>query len=220
VIAIVILVSAYLLGSVPFSYLVARMRGVDVRRVGSGNVGATNVMRSAGVPAGIAAFALDFAKGSAATVVARTLAQMYQPDRAMLLAGSAAAMAVVGHVFPVWIGFRGGKGVATGAGAFFPLAPLAAGLAIVAFALVTATSRYVSLGSIVGTLTLAVVTFVTPANAAVSTAASVSAAVIVAKHRGNIERLRRGEERRLGGGKNVSGDERGSGGATQAPPAR
>jgi acyl phosphate:glycerol-3-phosphate acyltransferase len=198
VIAILILVSAYLIGSIPFSYLVARQRGIDVRRVGSGNVGATNVMRSAGWKAGLLAFALDFAKGSGATLLAHVLARIDRPDDVLLLASAAAALAVAGHVFPVWIGFRGGKGVATGAGALLPLAPLATGLAILAFGLVTVISRYVSLGSIVGTLTLAIVTFVTPADAAVSVAASVAAAVIVAKHRGNIERLRRGQEPRIG----------------------
>jgi glycerol-3-phosphate acyltransferase PlsY len=198
VIAIVIVVAGYLLGSIPFSYLVARLRGVDVRQVGSGNVGATNVMRSAGWQAGLVAFSLDFAKGSAAAIVGRHLARQYRPGDALLLASAAAAAAVFGHVFPIWLGFRGGKGVATGAGAYLPLAPLAAGLAILAFIIVTAVSRYVSLGSIVGTVTLAAVTFVTPAQPTVSAAASLSAAMIVAKHGGNIGRLRRGEERRLG----------------------
>jgi acyl phosphate:glycerol-3-phosphate acyltransferase len=212
VLVIAALVSAYLIGSIPFSYVVARLRGVDVRRVGSGNVGATNVMRSAGWKAGLAAFALDFAKGAAATLLARHLAEMHRPEQASLWAGAAAAVAVLGHVFPVWIGFRGGKGVATGAGAFLPLAPLAAVAGIAVFVLVTAASRYVSLGSIVGTLTLAAVTFVIPGDAAVSAGAAVSAAVIVAKHRGNIERLLRGEERRLGTKR--------SEGATVTPPAR
>jgi acyl phosphate:glycerol-3-phosphate acyltransferase len=193
-----ILIAAYLIGSIPFSYLVARMRGVDVRQVGSGNVGATNVMRSAGTSAGLAAFVLDFAKGSAATALARHLARQYRPEDEMWLAGGAAALAVLGHVFPVWLQFRGGKGVATGAGAFLPIAPLAAGLAMAAFAVTTAATRYVSVGSIVGAAALAVVAFIRPGQIAVSAAASFSAAVIVAKHRGYIERLRRGQERRIG----------------------
>jgi glycerol-3-phosphate acyltransferase PlsY len=197
-IAILILVSAYLIGSIPFSYIVARLRGVDVRQVGSGNVGATNVLRSAGWKAGLAAFVLDFAKGSAATLLAGYVARSFRHEDPRLLASAAAATAVFGHVFPVWLGFRGGKGVATGAGALLPLAPLATALAILAFAVVTALSRYVSLGSIVGTLTLAAVTFVRPGTLAVSAAGCVAAAVIVTKHRGNIERLRSGTERRLG----------------------
>jgi glycerol-3-phosphate acyltransferase PlsY len=204
-IALLIFVSAYLIGSIPFSYIVARLRGVDVRQVGSGNVGATNVLRSAGWKAGLAAFVLDFAKGSTATLLARHLALQHRPDDAMLLAGTAAAVAVLGHVFPVWIGFRGGKGVATGAGAFLPIAPLAAGVAIAVFAAVTALSRYVSLGSILGTLTLAIVTFVKPADLSVSLGACAAAAVIVVKHRGNIDRLRHGNERRLGEKKSEPG---------------
>src|SRR5438132_14248430 len=110
--AILALVAAYLLGSIPFSYLVARLRGVDVRRVGSGNVGATNVMRTAGRAAGLAAFALDFLKGSAATVLARAVVG------GTVVPGVAALLAVVGHMYPVWLSFKGGKGVSTGAGAF------------------------------------------------------------------------------------------------------
>jgi hypothetical protein len=115
------LASAYLLGSLPFSFLVARFFGVkDVRAVGSGNVGATNVMRSAGKVAGILAFLLDAAKGALAVLLAQRLFGEASP-----LGPAAAAAAVAGHMYPVWLGFRGGKGVATGAGAFLPLAPLA-----------------------------------------------------------------------------------------------
>src|SRR5438132_13122100 len=104
-------VAAYLLGSIPFSYLVARRRGIDVRTVGSGNVGATNVMRSAGRAAGLAAFALDFLKGTAATLLARRLAGVD-------VAGAAAVAAVLGHLHPVWLRFKGGKGVSPRAAAF------------------------------------------------------------------------------------------------------
>jgi glycerol-3-phosphate acyltransferase PlsY len=195
---ILILALAYLIGSIPFSYVVARWRGVDVRRVGSGNVGATNVMRSAGLVAGLVAFALDAGKGAAAAVTVRVLAGAYAPDAVDVLPSMAAALAVLGHVFPIWLGFRGGKGVATGAGAFVPLAPLAAGLSVATFAVVAATTRYVSLASIVGATTLAALTFITQPNAAVSWAATFCAALIVIRHRENIDRLRRGQERRLG----------------------
>ena len=134
--AALILIGAYLIGSIPFSFLVARARGVDVRRVGSGNVGATNVMRSAGTAAGLVAFALDAAKGAGAAWLAKELTGDASPEMAGVLPAAAAALAVLGHVFPVWLGFRGGKGVATGAGAFVPLAPVAAAVAIGAFALV------------------------------------------------------------------------------------
>src|SRR5688572_11405613 len=132
-----VLIAAYLLGSIPFSYLVARWRGVDVRRAGSGNVGATNVMRTAGPAAGIAALVLDAAKGAGAAMLAQAAAARHAPDMSDVLPGGAAAAAVLGHVYPVWLGFRGGKGVSTGAGAFVPLAPLAAGLAVAIFAVVT-----------------------------------------------------------------------------------
>ncbi|HET8647068.1 MAG TPA: glycerol-3-phosphate acyltransferase, partial [Vicinamibacteria bacterium] len=124
-----VLLGAYLLGSVPFSYLVARRKGVDVRRVGSGNVGATNVMRNVSVAAGLFAFLLDAAKGAAAVVLAR-LVEPTGPLPAL-----AGVLAVLGHMYPVWLRFRGGKGVATGAGAFLPLAPVATAAALGMFAL-------------------------------------------------------------------------------------
>ena len=197
-IAAVLLLGAYLLGAIPFSYLVARWRGVDVRTVGSGNVGATNVMRSAGPVAGVLALLLDAAKGAVAALLAKGVAAAHVPEASGALPAAAAAAAVLGHVYPVWLGFRGGKGVATGAGAFVPLAPLSAGLAVATFAVVTAATRYVSLGSIMGAAALAALSFVTQDNAAVSWSAVFCSALIVVRHRENITRLRRGEERRLG----------------------
>ena len=196
--AAAIVIGAYLLGAIPFSYLVAKWRGIDVRTVGSGNVGATNVMRSAGVAAGLVAFALDAAKGAGAAVLAQWISGRHAPESADVWPALAAAAAVLGHVFPVWLGFRGGKGVATGAGAFLPLAPLAAGLAIATFAFVTAATRYVSLGSIVGATLLAALAFLTQGNLAISAAALFCSTLIVIKHRDNIRRLLRGEENRLG----------------------
>jgi acyl phosphate:glycerol-3-phosphate acyltransferase len=187
-----ILAAAYLLGSIPFSYLVARARGVDVRKVGSGNVGATNVMRSAGRAAGLAAFMLDFAKGSAAVLLARALA-----PHGSLPAWSAVA-AVLGHMYPVWLRFRGGKGVATGVGAFLPLVPLAAGAAFLVFGLVLLATRYVSLGSIAGAITLALLAFLSGPNPVVARAAAGLALLIVWKHRGNLQRISHGTESRLG----------------------
>ena len=188
-----VLALAYLLGSVPFSFLVARFFGVpDVREVGSGNVGATNVMRSAGKAAGILAFALDASKGAIAALAAQRLAS------GPVLPPLAAAAAVLGHMFPMWLGFRGGKGVATGAGAFLPLAPLATAAAISAFVLTALATRYVSLGSVVGTLTLATAAFLTGAHPAVAWSATVIGALVVFKHRANLERIVRGTESRVG----------------------
>ena len=187
-----LLVTAYLLGSIPFSYLVARARGIDVRKVGSGNVGATNVMRAAGRNAGMLAFVLDFAKGSVAVLIARAVA----PDGSVP-AWSAVA-AVLGHMYPVWLRFRGGKGVATGVGAFLPLVPVAAAAAFLAFGLALLATRYVSLASIAGTIILAVLAFLSGPNPAVARAAAGLALLIVWKHRGNLKRIAQGTESRLG----------------------
>lgn len=186
------ILAAYLLGSIPFSYIVARRRGVDVRRVGSGNVGATNVMRSVGRGAGLAAFALDFVKGSAATLVALAV----EPDGT--LPALAAVAAVLGHMGPIWLGFRGGKGVATGAGAFLPIAPVPTAGALVAFGAALATTRYVSVSSLVACATLAALAFVLHGPSAVAFAAAGTALLVLWKHRGNLERIARGRENRLG----------------------
>jgi glycerol-3-phosphate acyltransferase PlsY len=184
---------AYLLGSIPFSYLVARHFGVeDVRKVGSGNVGATNVMRSAGKTAGILAFLLDAAKGAFAAILAQRLVG------GSLAPPLAASAAVLGHMYPVWLRFKGGKGVATGAGAFCPMVPAAAIAAMLVFALVAAASRYVSLGSVAGTITLAALAFALGAPQPVWLSAAVVGALIVFKHRGNLARILRGSESRLG----------------------
>ena len=185
---------AYLIGSIPFSFLVARAFGVhDVRRVGSGNVGATNVLRSAGKAAGALALALDVGKGAAAAVLAEGLA----PGEAALPAAAAVA-AVVGHMFPVWLRFRGGKGVATGLGAFAPLAPTAALGAIFAFAVVALTTRFVSLGSVSGALVLAALAVGLRGLDPVALAAVLSAALVVFRHRSNLRRILGGTERRAG----------------------
>jgi glycerol-3-phosphate acyltransferase PlsY len=170
---------------------VARRKGIDVRTVGSGNVGATNVMRSAGRAAGLTAFALDFLKGSLATWIALHLA-------GPTVAAAAAVIAVAGHMYPVWLSFKGGKGVATGAGAFLPILPLAAVTGLVTFAVVAWLTRYASVGSIAGTTALPVVALLTRAPAASTASAALAAALIVWKHRENVRRIAAGTERRLG----------------------
>ena len=187
-----VLLAAYLLGSIPFSYLVARRRGVDVRRVGSGNVGATNVMRSVGRGAGLAAFALDFLKGTVATLVALTAA------RGGALPALAAVSAILGHMYPVWLRFRGGKGVATGAGAFLPIAPIPTLAALAAFGLTLAATRYVSVGSLVGCAILAALAFVLDGASPVAFAATATALLVLWKHRANLARIAQGTENRLG----------------------
>ncbi len=185
---------AYLLGSIPFSFLVARRFGVaDVRKVGSGNVGATNVMRSAGPAAGILALVLDVAKGAAASLIAREVAPTND-----VLPPVAAAAAVVGHMYPVWLRFRGGKGVATGAGAFLPIAAVATGVGMIVFVVAAAASRYASLGSVLGAIGLAAATFVLKSEVPVRITACLVAALVVWKHRSNLGRIFSGTENRLG----------------------
>jgi len=191
---VALVATSYLLGSIPFSFLTARAFGVkDVRRVGSGNVGATNVLRNAGKAAGLIAFALDAAKGAAATVLALRLA----PAGEAVWPALAAMLVVVGHMYPVWLRFQGGKGVATGFGAFAPLAPWPALWAAVAFILVAALTRYVSLGSIAGAAALAaLVSALGTSPRAVAVAAVLTAALVVFRHRSNLRRLLAGSERR------------------------
>jgi acyl phosphate:glycerol-3-phosphate acyltransferase len=190
--AVLVLSLSYLLGSIPFSYLVARRRGVDVRQVGSGNVGATNVMRSVGKAAGLAAFALDFLKGMAASLLAVRLS----PEGP--LPAMAAVTAVLGHMYPVWLRFRGGKGVATGAGAFLPLAAVPTALGLVAFVVVLALTRYASLASIAGTITLAALALLLGYPESVARAAAAAGLLILWKHRANLRRVAEGTESRIG----------------------
>ncbi len=189
-----VLALAYLVGSLPFSFLVARAFGVeDVRRVGSGNVGATNVLRSAGKAAGLLALLLDAGKGAAASLAALRLS----PSDASLPALAALA-AVVGHMYPVWLRFQGGKGVATGLGGFAPLAPVAALAAVAAFAAVAWASRYVSLGSVAGALTLAALAWLLGAPPSVAGSAAFTAGLVLFRHRSNLRRILGGTERRAG----------------------
>ena len=147
-----IVVVAYLLGSIPTGYLLVRLfRKQDIRSVGSGNIGATNVLRSGGKGLGAATFLLDVLKGCAAVWVGGLLGELLLPEMPFRDAQAIAALAaVIGHMFPVWLHFRGGKGVATGFGVFLVAAPLAALAAITTFALILLISRYVSLASIIG----------------------------------------------------------------------
>jgi glycerol-3-phosphate acyltransferase PlsY len=182
----------YIIGSIPFAFLLSRRRGIDLRAVGSGNVGATNVLRTSGVPAAVAAMCLDAAKGYLAVLVARRVS----PLPAAVVA--AACASILGHVYPIWLGFRGGKGVATAAGAFALLAPIALTIAAGAFVVAAAISRYISVGSLAGAIALAAAALVTSTPAAVRIGAVAAALLILFRHRGNIARLLSGTERRVG----------------------
>jgi glycerol-3-phosphate acyltransferase PlsY len=193
-----VLAAAYLFGSIPFSYLVARRRGIDVRTVGSGNVGATNVMRTAGRAAGLFAFGLDFLKGAAATLLARVALG------GALWPALAAVAAVLGHMYPVWLSFRGGKGVATGAGAFLVLVPVPTAIALGTFAASAYLTRYVSVGSVLGASVLAAASFFA-GPPPVAWSATAVALLILWKHRGNLRRIVTGTESRLGAPRPASG---------------
>jgi len=192
--ALQVVAVAYLIGSVPFSFLVARAFGVhDVRQVGSGNVGATNVLRSAGKAAGALALLLDLGKGAAASALAGRLA----PGEAALC-GAAAVAAVVGHMYPVWLRFQGGKGVATGLGAFAPLVPKAALGALAVFAFTALATRFVSLGSVAGGVALAGLALALRGPDPVAIAAALAAALVIFRHRSNLWRILGGTEHRMG----------------------
>lgn len=181
----------YVVGSIPFAYLLSRRRGIDLRQVGSGNVGATNVLRTSGVTAAVIAMTLDALKGTVAVMVAQRMAA---GPAAPVAAGLAS---IVGHLYPVWLGFRGGKGVATAAGAFGVLAPAALAVAGSVFLIAVWATRYISVGSLAGAVTLAVVTTAGEAPI-VAAGAIVAALLIVRRHRDNVSRLMTGTERRLG----------------------
>ena len=184
--------AAYLMGSIPFAQLLSRRRGVDLRRVGSGNVGASNVLRTLGVRPAVLAMMLDAVKGTVAVLVAQRLTNGVA---APVMAGLAS---MIGHVYPVWLRFRGGKGVATAAGAFAVLAPVAAAVAAGAFLLTVALTRFISVGSMVAALTLAAWAIASDAPTIVGIGAAIGAALVLIGHRANVERLVAGTERRVG----------------------
>ena len=179
----------YAVGSLPIGYLVAqRTGGIDLRLVGSGNVGATNVYRSTNLMMAIAVMIADMGKGAAAVLLAGG------GENAV----AAGVAAVIGHVYPVWLRFRGGKGVATASGVFAVLSPLPTVVAAAAFAITVTRSRFVSLGSIVATILLPIVEWIMPGRRAVDIGATIVAALILFRHRGNIARLRSRTERAIG----------------------
>ena len=228
----VVIIIAYLLGSIPFGYLIVRAtQGADVRETGSGGTGATNVSRRAGKGAGVITLVLDALKGAAAVAIAKLflglpilggirhtgpslptggnnlgeyvlIGHAGSPEDVYWWVAAAAAIAVIlGHIFPVWLRFRGGKGVATGVGVFLMLAPIAVALAALVFVVVVTLTRYVSLGSILAAVAIPLFVllqhaFIRPIEslAPIISAAIAGAALIVFAHRANIERLIRGTE--------------------------
>ncbi len=186
---ILVVFLAYLIGSIPFGYLIVKgIVGADVRETGSGGTGATNVSRRAGKVAGVITLVLDALKGSAAVFIVKTMT-----GNDWLIAAAAIAV-LVGHIFPVWLGFRGGKGVATGAGVFLILAPAALVCAAFVFIATVVLTRYVSLGSMVAAATIPLFVWTQNNPRHLLVAAILGALLIVFAHRGNIERLVHGTE--------------------------
>jgi glycerol-3-phosphate acyltransferase PlsY len=195
-----VLVIAYLLGSIPFGFLIVKaFGGSDIRQLGSGNIGAANVARHAGFLAGALTLVLDAAKGYLAVSIASHSTGSAESIRWMM---AAAVVAVIGHMFPIWLKFQGGKGVATGLGVFLPICPEAVAAAVVLWLAVVAYWRYSSLGSIVAAAALPVFIYLLYAPrhappAYVTLGTILISLLVLAKHRSNIERLISGTERRL-----------------------
>lgn len=205
--------AAYFLGSIPFAFLAVKaLRGVDIRTVGSGNVGATNAGRVLGRPAAVAIYALDAAKGAAAVLLARATAS--EPSSGLEVV--CGLLAIVGHVFPLWLRFRGGKGVATTTGVFAALLPSAFLVAGAVWALVAATTRYVSLASIAMALAFPAAIAALEREEAfrerwpVSALGLAAAAFILLRHLPNLRRVRAGTEPRIGEAKKPAGSPGGS----------
>jgi glycerol-3-phosphate acyltransferase PlsY len=198
------LFASYVVGGIPFGLIIGRLKGIDVREHGSGNIGATNVLRLCGKPLGLLCFALDFAKGCVPVLAARAVAAAYDLPHAELVPVVAVVGAVAGHVWCPFLRFRGGKGVATSAGAVMAVAPEAVLAAIVLWYVIFALTRYVSLASIVAAAALPLVaTGVLLARGGGAGRAPVLvllyllATMIVVRHRANIQRLLDGSENRI-----------------------
>lgn len=195
-------VGAYLLGSIPTGYLVAKARGVDIRTVGSGNIGATNVLRVLGKPAGIAVLLIDFLKGLIACGV---LPHLIFPPSQFDVAGPnqvipgmvAAFAAVLGHNYTCWLKFKGGKGIATSAGVLTALVPWALLIILSVWIILFAATRFVSIGSIAASATLPFATWFTTRSWTLTLVTGAMGALAIYKHKGNIQRLLNGTEPRF-----------------------
>jgi acyl phosphate:glycerol-3-phosphate acyltransferase len=206
---LILIAAAYLIGSIPFSWLVARRAArLDIRKTGSGNVGATNVLRSVGKRAGILALLLDGSKGWVVVYLARLWVESegwpFGTDGATIADspsfwfGLAALVAVIGHMFPLWLRFQGGKGVATAAGAYLGIDPTALLLTVAAFVLVVSITRYVSVGSIVAAAVFPLfVRFLTGGTTWEIVFTVLIGILVIVKHHNNMTRILRGEERKF-----------------------
>jgi len=199
-----VVMGSYLLGSIPFGYLVGRIAGIDIRNCGSGNIGATNVIRTLGRSYGYPVFAADFLKGFGAVKMSILIAARMQPDwiSSEMFGIAAAISSVLGHSFPVWLRFKGGKGVATSAGALFGLAPVAALVGAAIWVLIFLLTRYVSVASVAAAAALPLIILITTrlsqtAGKLLFYSSVCLAAVVIWRHRSNLSRLMRGTEQRF-----------------------
>jgi glycerol-3-phosphate acyltransferase PlsY len=192
---------SYLIGSFPTGYLVGRLAGIDIRKVGSGNIGATNVLRVLGKPSGYTVFIFDFVKGTVAVtlsilIVSRVRPACHETELVGIITG---VLCVIGHSYPVWLGFKGGKGVATSVGVLFGLMPVAAIIVMLVWLITFQTTKYVSVASIVAAIALPLVVFimvhVRKTNGMTLVYFSVClTALIIWRHRSNLSRLMKGTE--------------------------
>ena len=199
-----VLIGSYLLRSIPFGYLAGRLVGIDIRKAGSGNVGATNVVRVVGKRYGYPVFALDFLKGFGAVLISMLMAPGRPPEwNSPEIFGILAAMSsVLGHLYPPWLKFKGGKGVATSAGALLALTPVATLIGLAIWIIVFWLTRYVSLASITAAVALPIVILVFSSQdqnkgKPLFYASACVAAVVILRHRSNLSRLMRGTEPRF-----------------------
>jgi glycerol-3-phosphate acyltransferase PlsY len=200
----VVVIGSYLLGSIPFGYLTGRIAGIDIRNCGSGNIGATNVIRTLGKGYGYPVFAADFLKGFGAVKISIWIAARAQPEWISLeMFGIVAAISsVLGHSFPVWLYFKGGKGVATSGGALFGLAPVAALVGAAIWVITFLLTRYVSVASVTATAALPLIILLTTwlsktTGKSLFYSSVCLAAVVIWRHRSNLLRLIRGTEPRF-----------------------
>jgi glycerol-3-phosphate acyltransferase PlsY len=196
--AILCLPLAYLLGSIPVGFLVARIfYHTDIRQTGSGNIGATNALRQFGTKVGVSVLLLDMLKGILAVVIARNVFGYAHP-----LVSLCGLLAILGHIFSIWLKFRGGKGVATAAGVFVALAPLAVVIALLTFVVVVMRSSYVSLGSIIAASVFGIASYIREFSKpnpdwALLVLVALVVLMIIIKHKDNIHRLLKGEENKI-----------------------
>lgn len=184
--------AGYLLGSIPFGFLVGKAKGIDIRQHGSGNIGATNVLRTLGKPLGITVFILDAGKGALAVALAKIFAPV-SPIAAVL----AAIACILGHSFTCWLKFKGGKGVATSAGVLLGMIPIPALITLGVWILVFYTTRYVSLGSILGAAAAPISAWALGVRGPILYFVVVAAVLVIARHKSNIQRLLAGTENRF-----------------------